>query len=293
MGRAPVQEIRPAGGGPLTCQDTPFSMYDAPCTQSPLPRHEGQPPSAGMALVRCYAELNDALPPWRRYRDFPSPLDSVATVGDLMASLAIPLGEVDLVLRNGESVSPGALLHAGDRVALFPVFESFDIGTVQRIRPQPLRAPRFVLDAHLGKLAGYLRMLGFDAAYTQAADDETLVGQSLGGPRILLSRDRALAADPRLTRAILIRSEKPEEQLQDVVGRFQLQTLFRPFTRCMRCNEPFGTVTRDEVLALLPPRVRDSQTEFHRCPTCKRVYWQGTHQDRMRAFIHRVLQVDC
>ncbi len=242
------------------------------------------------ALVRCYAELNDRLPLWRRQRDSSFSWEGDATIADVIASLAIPAGDVDLALRNGESVSPGAPVHAGDRIALFPVFESFDIGSVQRLRAHPLRVPLFILDVHLGKLAAHLRMLGFDAAYGQSVGDEALLQQSLAGPRILLSRDRALVGDSRLTRAFLIRSEDPAAQLLEVVRRFQLQGLFRPFSRCLRCNDPLVSVDQNQVRTLLPPRVRDAQTEFHRCPSCRRVYWPGTHQDRMRAFINRLLE---
>lgn len=242
------------------------------------------------ALVRCYAELNDRLPPWRRQRDSSFSWDGDVTVADLIAALALSCEEVDLVLRNGESASLAAPVSAGDRVALFPVFESFDIRPVQRVRKDPLRRPRFILDVHLGKLASHLRMLGFDAACEPAADDEALIRQSLDEGRILLSRDRALTAHIRLTRAFAIRSEDPHQQLSDVVRRFQLQGLFRPFTRCLRCNQPLISIDREKVLAVVPPRVRDSQTEFHRCPACLRVYWAGTHQDRMREFIDRLLR---
>jgi hypothetical protein len=243
-------------------------------------------------LVRCYAELNDTLPPWRRFRDSPFAVEGVATVGDLMSALAISVANVDLVLQNGASVSPDARLRAGDRVALFPVFESFDIGLTQRIRSHPLRIPRFLLDVHLGKLAAHLRMLGFDAAYRNDAKGDDLVRDAIAGGRVLLSRDRALVAHPQLARAYAVRSGEPEEQLVEVVGRFQLQRLLRPFSRCLRCNEPLESVARADVLELLPPRVRESQTEFHRCPFCRRVYWPGTHENRMRAFIGRLFRVD-
>ncbi len=268
MDRTSVQEVRPAGGGPLNNQ------------------------GSGSALVRCYAELNDRLPPSRQYSEFPCSLEGVATVSDLINALLIPIGTVDLALLNGRSVSLEAPLHHGDRVALFPVFESFEIGDVQKIRPHPLRVPRFLLDVHLGKLAAHLRMLGFDAAYAPAAEDEDLIRQSLAEDRILLSKDRALVGNPRLTRSFAIRPEEPREQLLDVVRRFQLRDLFHPFTRCLRCNEPLSAVSREEVLAQLPPRVRDSQTEFHRCPSCRKIYWPGTHQERMRDFIRSLLEVD-
>jgi uncharacterized protein with PIN domain len=241
------------------------------------------------AMVRCYAELNSLLPEWRRYRDTAVSWEGNAKVDDLVSLLKIPANDVDLILLNGESVSPDAPVHEGDRLALYPVFESFDIGGIQRIRPSPLRTPRFVLDVHLGKLAAHLRMLGFDAAYGDATKDEDLVRQSLEEGRALLSRDRELTAHPHLTRAFFIRSQDPEEQLLEVVRRFHLRALFHPFTRCLRCNTPLIPVAKDEVQEQVPPRVRDTQTEFHRCPTCSRIYWPGSHQHRMNGLVQRIL----
>jgi uncharacterized protein with PIN domain len=241
------------------------------------------------ALIRCYAELNDLLPEWRRYQDTAVSWEGDAKVVDLITLLKIPANDVDLILLNGESVPPDASVHAGDRLAFYPVFESFDIGGIQRIRLNPLRTPRFVLDVHLGKLAAHLRMLGFDAAYGDATKDEDLIRQSLKEERVLISRDRELTAQPRLTRAFFIRSQDPEEQLVEVVRRFQLRALFRPFTRCLRCNTILDRVSKDEVLGRLPLQVRETQTEFHRCPTCSRIYWPGSHQHRMNGLVQRII----
>jgi uncharacterized protein with PIN domain len=241
------------------------------------------------ALVRCYAELNDMLPEWRRYRETTVSWEGDAKVVELITLLKIPVSNVDLILLNGESVSLDDPVRAGDRLALYPVFESFDIGGTQRVRPDPLRAPRFILDVHLGKLAAHLRMLGFDSVYGNATKDEDLVRGSLEEERVLLSRDRELTAHPRLTRAFLVHAQDPEEQLLEVVRRFQLRALFRPFTRCLRCNSMLIRVSKDEVLEQIPPRVRETQTEFHRCPSCARIYWPGSHQQRMNGLVQRIL----
>lgn len=94
-----------------------------------------------------------------------------ASVKDMIEGIGVPHTEVDLVLVNGESSDFSRLVQNGDRVAVYPVFESIDIAPVLRLRPQPLRELRFVLDVHLGRLAGYLRTLGFDAVYSNRASD--------------------------------------------------------------------------------------------------------------------------
>jgi hypothetical protein len=234
------------------------------------------------AVVRFYAELNDFLPPSDRYHDCGVAVDPALTFGTLIERFGVPPGEVDLVLRNGEPVPWTAEVREGDRVAVYPVFESFDVSALQRLRGQPLRNPRFVLDVHLGKLASLLRMLGFDALYQGDYGDEELVRISLEQRRALLSRDRALLAAPVLVRSYRVRSEIPLEQAEEVLQRFDLCDSARPFTRCLRCNAALESVPAEAVSGRLPAGVRSAQREFLRCPGCNRVYWDGTHVARMR-----------
>lgn len=144
------------------------------------------------ASFRFYAESNDHLPPGQRYtmirRDFLVP----PSVKDMIESIGVPHTEVDLVLVNGESSDFSRLVRNDDRVSVYPVFESIDIAPVLRLRPQPLRDPKFVLDVHLGHLAGYLRMLGFDTLYANHTGDRELVKISSQQRRILLTRDRGI-----------------------------------------------------------------------------------------------------
>src|SRR5262245_61664799 len=114
------------------------------------------------ALFRFYAELNDHLAPDRNGAEIPHSFQPGASIKDRIEALGAPNTEVDLILVNGQSVDFSYLLQDGDRVSVYPVFESIDISPLLRLRPAPLRHPRFVLDSHLGRLAAYLRMLGFD-----------------------------------------------------------------------------------------------------------------------------------
>ena len=127
-----------------------------------------------VAHFRCYAELNDFLPPERRFTEFAYDFLDVATVKDRIESFGVPHTEVDLILVNGQSVDFTYRVQDADRISVYPVFEAFDIGGLTRLRPEPLRDPRFVLDVHLGRLAAYLRMLGFDTLYQNRCTDERL-----------------------------------------------------------------------------------------------------------------------
>ena len=238
--------------------------------------------------VRCYAELNDHLAPERRYRAFPCPLPGARTVQRVIAALGLPETEVDLALVNGQSVGFEDRLRPGDRLSLYPVFESFDISPLTRLPDRPLREPRFVLDVHLGRLARLLRMLGFDTLWRQDWTDRQISEIATGEGRILLTRDRRLPAERAITRAYCPWADKAREQLAEVCRRFQLWALIKPFTRCMVCNAPVEPVAKAAVWDRLPERTRVEHDRFSRCTGCRKVYWEGSHHRDMRALLERI-----
>lgn len=235
-------------------------------------------------LFRFYAELNDFLENGRRYRSFVREFLTTVPVKDAIEGLGVPHTEVDLVLVNGESVDFSHPLSDGDRVSVYPMFESIDITPVLRVRPEPLREPRFVLDNHLGRLAAYLRMAGFDSLYRNDWQDAELAAVSSGERRILLTMDRGLLKRSEITHGYLVRETNPRRQLEEVFRRFDLAGAVKPFSRCLRCNTVLRAVDRESVADRLPPRL--DATEFHQCPSCQRVYWPGSHYRRM----DRILQ---
>ena len=241
------------------------------------------------AEFRFYAELNDFLPPERRFTSFDYSFNDAQTVKHLIESLGVPHTEVDLVLVNGRSVDFSVNVADGDRVGVYPVFESFDISSVTRVRPEPLRHPRFVLDAHLGRLAAYLRMLGFDTLYRNDFRDEELARIAAEERRILLTKDRGLLKRSEVTHGYYVRQSAPRRQLAEILARFDLVRLVRPFTRCMRCNAPLAPVDKSEFEERVPPRSRELHDEYHRCSGCGRVYWGGSHYRRMTRLIEQVL----
>jgi uncharacterized protein with PIN domain len=236
-------------------------------------------------LLRFYAELNDHLPADRQATTFPFTVDEGAQVRSVIALAGIPTSEVDLVLVGGKSVGFEHSVHDGDRISVYPVFESFDISPALQVREQPLRNPRFVLDVHLGKLASYLRLLGFDVLYSTTYNDDELMSISLHERRTLLSRDRRLIHHPSLTHAYLVRANQSREQAVEVLRRFDLFSSIRPFIRCLACNTLLRTVEKEDVRNRLPPRVSQAFNEFYLCRYCDRVYWKGSHYEGMRRWI--------
>jgi len=237
------------------------------------------------ASFRFYAELNDHLPPGQRHRTVEQDFFVPASVKDMIEGFGVPHAEVDLVLVNGESSDFSRLVQNGDRVAVYPVFESLDITPELRVRPQPLRDPRFLLDVHLGRLAAYLRMLGFDAVCENRATDAELVRISSEQKRILLTRDRGLLKHSAVTHGYWVRQTDSRRQTTEIVKRFDLGRNIRPFTRCMECNELLNMASKEEVWSRIPPRIAAHCDEFQQCARCKRVYWQRSHYRRMRRWI--------
>lgn len=235
------------------------------------------------ARFRFYAELNDFLPPARRRVAFGHDFDGTPTVKDRIESLGVPHTEVDLVLVDGASVDFDHHLHGGERVSVYPVFEAFDIGRTTRLRPEPLREPRFILDVHLGRLAGDLRLLGFDTLYANDFSDGHIIRTARSEQRIILTRDTGILKDGRVTHGAFIHATEPLAQLGEVVERFQLEHRVRPFTRCMKCNGEIETIDAGDLRpGEVPSGVRRAFDAFGRCTGCGQVYWPGSHYDRMR-----------
>jgi uncharacterized protein with PIN domain len=235
--------------------------------------------------IRFYAELNDFLPYRLRQRTSDLVVERGTAIKDVVEALGVPHTEVDLILVNGNPVDFAYAPAEGDHASVYPVFESLDISALQRVRPAPLRETRFVLDVHLGRLAAYLRLLGFDTLYANDYDDPTLTRISHDDRRILLTRDRGLLKRAAVTHGYFVRATAPQVQLEEVVRRFDLASASRSFTRCLRCNGLLVPVAKAEILDRLPERVRAGQEEFWRCASCDLVYWKGTHHARMQRLI--------
>ena len=149
--------------------------------------------------------------------------------------------------------------------------------------------PRFFADAMLGRLARWLRTLGFDCAYENEIEDEELVRRAIDEQRTILSRDRALPQDWRVAGIHLVRSEDLREQLREVLRAFGLVPSLRLFSRCNACNHALRAASKRDVAERVPPYVRSTREQFFECPGCGRVYWEGTHTQRMRRVVEELL----
>lgn len=240
------------------------------------------------AVVRLYAELNDRLPAAQRQHDLeillPAPLDIRA----LLTKLGLSPDAVELVLVNGASSSLDHPVRDGDRVSLYPTFEAFDVTPLLQLRHAALRRIAFVADAHLGRLARYLRLLGFDTLFENDPGDEALARISAEEGRVLLSRDRGLLRRPAVTHGVWVPTVRPREQLRYVLERLDLFRLLRPFTRCTVCNGSLTVADKRTLSDEVPSRVRVVFEDFWRCSDCGRIYWEGSHYERLSHLVDQM-----
>ncbi|MFC5460644.1 Mut7-C RNAse domain-containing protein [Massilia niabensis] len=240
------------------------------------------------ATFRFYEELNDFLPRERRGCAFTVPCARAATTKHMIEALGVPHTEVELILVNGESSGLDRLLLEGDRVAVYPKFETFDVAPLLRIRDRPLRHLRFVADAHLGGLARLLRMAGFDTLYDNGFDDEEIVVIAGEQGRVVLTRDRELLKRRSVTHGCYLHAIKPALQFRELFQRLDLAGIAQPFSLCLHCNLPLRPVPKEEVALQLPESVRQRHNEFNTCDSCGRVFWKGSHHRRMAAMLEAV-----
>ncbi len=241
--------------------------------------------------LRFYQELNDFLSANRKKREFTVPFRPRNSIKDMIESVGVPHTEVDLILVNGHSVEFSYIVQPDDQVSIYPVYEALDISDVTRLRPEPLRKIRFVSDTHLGRLARYLRLLGFDTLYSNIwKDDELAEIAACGNKRILLTRDHGLLKRSKVTHGYFIRNDKPARQIREVLSKFDLYRSVKPFTRCMRCNGLIRAIPRDRIIEQLPDRVSKTLDKFTACEDCKKIYWRGSHYDHMQRIIDDLLR---
>lgn len=224
--------------------------------------------------LRLHGNLNDFLPTEKKGCEFGYPVAPHASLKDVIEAAGCPHVEIGEVRVDGRIADLIELVKSGTRVEVFP-----------QERP---RAEKFLLDVHLKKLAGYLRLLGFDTHWDPALGDPELAELSAREGRVLLTRDIGLLKRGILREGYWMREVMPKRQLQEVLRRFELHGQIRPFARCMRCNSGLRAIPRDSVRGRVELRTWESFESFFECEGCRQVYWEGSHYDRMNEFIETV-----
>ncbi|MEW5775020.1 MAG: Mut7-C RNAse domain-containing protein [Thermodesulfobacteriota bacterium] len=216
-----------------------------------------------------------------------------AAVKDVVESLGVPHTEVGRLVVAGPGGAGRAdadfshIVGPGQELDVYAVAPPLDVTRPSLLRPEPLEEVRFLVDATCGKLARLLRLVGQDAAYDRSWDDAAVAELAAEEGRIVLSMDRALLKRRQVAFGRLVRAHDPREQLAEVLRHFGVRGPFAAFSRCLECNAPLTPVAKAEVLHRLPPLTRKHFEAFSRCPACDRIYWAGSHHDRMREWLAR------
>ncbi|UNO38812.1 Mut7-C ubiquitin/RNAse domain-containing protein [Streptomyces sp. MST-110588] len=220
-------------------------------------------------------ELRLFAPAERRTEQTPVAIDGTSTLGHVVESFGVPLTEVGQLLVDGRPVPVSHVPGEGEAV---------EVRAVERPQRVPGAPLRFLLDVHLGTLARRLRLLGIDAAYeAEDCGDPALAALSAAERRVLLSRDRGLLRRRQIWAGAYVYSDRPDEQLKDVLERFTPD--LAPWTRCTACNGPLRDAEKGAVQERLEHGTRRTYDVFAQCTVCDRVYWRGAHHTRLEKIV--------
>ncbi len=231
------------------------------------------------ALFHFHRELRDFFPDPGTSFPIRYGFDGKPSVKDSIEALGVPHTEVDSIVVNGSSVGFGCHLKDDDEVSVYPASFSPEIPGKVALRGEP--RPSFVVDVNLGKLARRLRMLGFDAAYRNDYADHDIAGLAGREGRIVLTRDRRLLRFRIIEHGYWLRSDDPNRQISEVIKRYALSLLIKPFKRCLVCNGVIKPVEKDKVIDRLEPRTKIYYEDFYICSGCGKIYWKGSHYEHM------------
>lgn len=210
-----------------------------------------------------------------------------ASIKDMIESLGVPHAEIESIIVNQTPVDFSYIVQDNDQVAVFGPNGHHTLSVL--LRPTYPGRPRFVLDTHLGRLAAYLRMMGFDSLYRNDFPDDELAHISHHEQRILLTRDVGLLKRSLVIYGYYVRTLKPPQRLIELTARYELAAQVMPFKHCMKCNGLLHPVDKAEVLDQLPDSTARYYDHFHQCQSCQRVFWKGPHYQRMQQLMDRVL----
>jgi hypothetical protein len=202
------------------------------------------------------------------------------SIKDVIESCGIPHPEVDLILMNRQPIDFDYTVASDAEIEVFPVGKWPP--QIKEKRLQRASVISFISDGHLGKLTRNLRLLGFDVAYDQRADDRQLLNVMKGENRALLTRDRRLLMHAIVKTGYYPRSQNADEQTIEVIRRFDLLELIAPFTRCLRCNEKLREVVKADVIEKLEPLTKIYYEQFRCCTGCGQIYWPGSHFEKLQ-----------
>lgn len=212
------------------------------------------------------------------------------TVKDLIESFNVPHTEVDVILVNGKSVNFSYLIDNGDVIKVYPPESKLQLKNLKRLYKQPKWQPKFICDVHLGSLAKNLRKLGLDVLYNNSFSDDEILGISNCERRVILTKDVGLLKRKDATLGYFVRNNDPEKQTLEILKIYPVKKYINPFSRCLECGNKLKRISREKVKSKLPDHCFELKMKFYYCPDCNKIYWQGSHFERMTGQINKFLK---
>ena len=240
------------------------------------------------AYLHFHAALKDFIAPINRHKVITHVFNRKASIKDVIESYNVPHTEIDLILVNGISVDFDYIVQNGDIIHVHPLYptpQKFSVKPVLHLSPPLSGTPMFIVDVNLGRLARYLRLLGFDCLYCNQFDDQTIAEISNKTQRIVLTRDRKLLQRKIITYGYFVRAEIPKIQVKEVLTKFNLRPLLKPLTRCTYCNGKLIQTEKRTITHRLKPLTKKYYEKFMICTDCDQLFWQGSHSSRVERLI--------
>jgi uncharacterized protein with PIN domain len=235
--------------------------------------------------IRFYRTLNDFIAPALGDNEIIHHFERKASVKDMIESFNVPHTEIERISVNGVSAGFDYIVQDGDRIEVFPAGENSGAMPALQLRSPLSQPPQFVVDSNLGRLARYLRLLGFDCLYRNDYSDDMVARIASEQQRVVLTRDRSLLRRKIVTYGYFVRADKPKIQTREVLQRFALFSQIKPLTRCTHCNGVLAETGKNRIEHRLEPLTRRYFDKFLLCPDCNRIYWQGSHATRIKQLL--------
>ncbi len=241
------------------------------------------------AFYHFHGDLPQLLRPrWRTTNPIVQPVTRAASIKDAIEAFGLPHTEVGGIACDGRPADFCQRVEAGQRFDISPHPFPWDVTRPTILRPIPLPELRFVVDVNAGRLARYLRMAGFNTLYDSCWDDHVILVVLQNEPRLLLTRNHDLLKRKQVVFGRRIRADNPLDQLREVIRLFGIHDLPHPFSRCLECNAPLEPVAKRDILPRLEPLTIRYVDLFSICPACERIYWEGSHVEKMQSVLARV-----
>ncbi|MCR4417844.1 MAG: Mut7-C RNAse domain-containing protein [Ignavibacteria bacterium] len=239
--------------------------------------------------IKFYGSLKDFLP-----QKFKKVINhqfiDVTSVKDLIEGFNVPHTEVDIILVNGKSVNFDYLINDGDEIKVYPPDNKLKSKNLRHLYNRIRGKPKFICDVNLGGLAKNLRKLGLNVFYSNSISDDEIVKISIQSKIIVLTKDIGILKRKDVQYGYYVRNVYPQKQTIEVLKVFSVGKYIEPFSRCLECGTKLKRISREKAKSKLPDHFFEKQMKFYHCPTCDKIYWQGSHFERMSSQINKFLR---